>query len=121
MVRNAGRGDAGFEKAQKNLRTTWRVLWTSRAKSGLCLAGYGQKLANYTPKNILWGDFYRRELRPMTIGGLVVATEANTFSKSRPHSPQELVGGYRAGRVVLKLAASDHGGEGVGTGENLLE
>src|ERR1700733_15166054 len=32
------------EKTQNSLRITWRVLWTSRAKGGLRLVGFAQKL-----------------------------------------------------------------------------
>jgi hypothetical protein len=52
MARVKRPGDKRTE-AQNILTAAWRVLWTSRAKSELRPVEYEQKLANYTPKNML--------------------------------------------------------------------
>ena len=104
------RPEAGARKAQKDEGPTWGACWTSRAKGGLRLVEYEQKLANYTPKNILWRNSILAAERPTTMRGVVVATRW-----------QVLVSAYCAGGFILKLTASDDCGEGMRAGENLLE
>src|SRR6202035_1086985 len=96
LIGDPRRSEAGARKTQYDQGPTWWVCWTGRDKGGLRLVEYEQKLCQLYSQIYFVAQFY--------FGGGKTLDDARA---AWPPFDKILVGAYRAGGLVLILAASD--------------